>query len=185
MSLLIRAEEDGDRLSQVELVCADDRTADRGLRNHDRADRNGVRALALHPDECAKLRARPELIASAVEECLRWDGPISAAVRVLHEDCEFGGKTIPVEHAGAGDPRRRQPRPRSVPRSRPFRHRALAQRAPRFRWRRSLSVSALTSRAWKARSRSVRSCADSSGSSWSPSTSSGAARSSASPPLSE
>src|SRR5262249_9405902 len=34
-------------------------------------------------------------IASAVEECLRWDGPITLTGRVLHADAEFGGKTIP------------------------------------------------------------------------------------------
>lgn len=97
MSLLIRAEEDGDRLSQVELVSQTIGLLIAGFETTIGLIGNGVRALALHPGELAKLRARPELIASAVEECLRWDGPISAAVRVLHEDCAFGGKTIPVD----------------------------------------------------------------------------------------
>jgi cytochrome P450 len=96
MSLLIRAEEDGDRLSQVELVSQTIGLLIAGFETTIGLIGNGVRALALHPGELAKLRARPELITSAVEECLRWDGPISAAVRVLHEDCEFGGKTIPA-----------------------------------------------------------------------------------------
>ena len=55
---------------------------------------NGIRALIKHPAELAKLRARPELIDAAVEECLRYDGPIVLTVRILHEDAEFGGKTI-------------------------------------------------------------------------------------------
>jgi len=95
MSLLIRAEEDGDRLSQVELIAQTIGLLIAGFETTIGLIGNGVRALLLHPAELEKLRARPELIASAVEECLRWDGPISAALRVLHEDTEFGGKTIP------------------------------------------------------------------------------------------
>src|SRR5262249_17141194 len=48
-----------------------------------------------HGAELAKLRARPELIARAVEECLRFDGPIILTARVLHADVEFGGKVVP------------------------------------------------------------------------------------------
>jgi len=96
LSLLIRAEEDGDRLSQAELVAQSIGLLIAGFETTIGLIGNGVRALALHPGELAKLRARPDLITSAVEECLRWDGPISASVRILHEDCEFGGKTIPV-----------------------------------------------------------------------------------------
>src|SRR5207249_8615272 len=47
---------------------------------------NGIRALIQHPAELAKLRARPELIGVAVEECLRYDGPIVFTVRILHGD---------------------------------------------------------------------------------------------------
>jgi cytochrome P450 len=53
-----------------------------------------MRALIRHPAELAKLRAHPELVASAVEECLRFDGPIILTARVLHADAEFGGKLI-------------------------------------------------------------------------------------------
>jgi cytochrome P450 len=97
LSLLIRAEEDGDRLSHDELVAQTIGLLIAGFETTIGLIGNGVRALALHPGELAKLRARPDLIASAVEECLRWDGPISAAIRILHEDCEFGGKTIPID----------------------------------------------------------------------------------------
>jgi hypothetical protein len=94
LSLLIRAEEDGDRLSHVELVAQTIGLLIAGFETTIGLIGNGIRALLLHPAELAKLRAHPELITSAVEECLRWDGPIPAALRVLHEDCEFGGKTI-------------------------------------------------------------------------------------------
>jgi len=94
MSLLIRAEEDGDRLTQIELIAQSIGLLIAGFETTIGLIGNGVRALLLHPAELAKLRARPELITSAVEECLRWDGPISAALRILHEDTEFDGKLI-------------------------------------------------------------------------------------------
>jgi hypothetical protein len=54
-----------------------------------------MRALLAHPDQLALLHERPALVASAVEECLRFDGPIVLTPRVVHEDVVFGGKTIP------------------------------------------------------------------------------------------
>src|SRR5205814_5670773 len=76
---------------------AGDRAPDRRLRDTIGLIGNGVRALIRHPAELAKLRARPELAASAVDECLRYDGPIILTPRVLHADVEFGGKTLPKD----------------------------------------------------------------------------------------
>ena len=56
-----------------------------------------MRALLRHPAELARLRAEPGLIARAVEECLRHDGPISLTLRVAHADFELGGKSIPKD----------------------------------------------------------------------------------------
>lgn len=55
---------------------------------------NGLVALMDHPDQLDKLRERPELARSAVAECLRYDGPIGAVVRVVSHDHELGGKTL-------------------------------------------------------------------------------------------
>ena len=95
LSALIRAEEEGDRLSPSELISQAIGLLIAGFETTIGLIGNGVRALVEHPEELAKLRARPELIASAVEECLRYDGPIILTARVLHADAEFGGKTIP------------------------------------------------------------------------------------------
>ena len=55
---------------------------------------NGLISLIRHPAELKKLRDRPELARSATAECLRYNGPIGAVVRVVSRDHELCGKTI-------------------------------------------------------------------------------------------
>jgi cytochrome P450 len=86
LSVLIRAEENGDMLSFEELLTQSIGLLVAGFETTIGLIGNGVRQLLLHPGELEKLRARPQLIASAVEECLRFDGPIPATRRVLHQD---------------------------------------------------------------------------------------------------
>jgi cytochrome P450 len=96
LSTLIRAEEAGDRLSPEELIIQAVGLLVAGFETTIGLIGNGVRQLLLHPDELLKLRARPALIANAVEECLRFDGPIPGTRRVVHEDVVFGGEHIPT-----------------------------------------------------------------------------------------
>jgi cytochrome P450 len=55
---------------------------------------NGIRALLANPDQKALLAAEPGLIASAVEEMLRYEGPTGAVVRLVKASFELGGKTL-------------------------------------------------------------------------------------------
>jgi len=55
---------------------------------------NGVLALLRHPEQLRRLRAAPELIASAIEEFLRYDSPGQLLWRIAREDVELGGKRI-------------------------------------------------------------------------------------------
>jgi cytochrome P450 len=95
LSGMIRAEEGGDLLSHIELISQSIGLLIAGFETTIGLIGNGVRALLRHPDQLAMLRARPDLVANTVDECLRYDGPIPLTVRILHEDAEFGGKTIP------------------------------------------------------------------------------------------
>ena len=53
---------------------------------------NGLRALLAFPEEMEKLRATPALAPAAVEELLRYDGPIGAQVRIVREPYSLHGK---------------------------------------------------------------------------------------------
>jgi cytochrome P450 len=74
---------------------------------------NALVALLRHPQELERLLENPSLINSAIEEALRYDGPLQSVVRVTAEDTEVAGHRIPegarvmLLIAGANrDPRR-------------------------------------------------------------------------------
>jgi cytochrome P450 len=97
VSTLVRAEADGDKLTEQELLTQLIGLLIAGFETTIGLIGNGVRQLLLHGEELEKLRKRPELIERAVEECLRFDGPILATRRVLHEDIVIGGLSIPKD----------------------------------------------------------------------------------------
>jgi len=55
---------------------------------------NGMLALVRHPESMAALRSKPELMRAAVEEMLRYDGPVQATFRTATKDIEVGGTQI-------------------------------------------------------------------------------------------
>src|SRR5262249_8643489 len=55
---------------------------------------NGTLALLRHPHELRRLRESPGLIVSAVEELLRYDGPVQRTARIPSEDVTIGDRTI-------------------------------------------------------------------------------------------
>jgi cytochrome P450 len=56
---------------------------------------NGMLALGRHPEQLAALRSQPELMARAIEEMLRYDGPVQATFRTAACDTQLGGTKIP------------------------------------------------------------------------------------------
>jgi cytochrome P450 len=49
-----------------------------------------------HPTELARLRTRPDLLPSAIEEVLRYRSPLQWMYRVTKRDFEMHGQTIPA-----------------------------------------------------------------------------------------
>ena len=54
----------------------------------------GLQALIEHPDQLARLRANPELIANAVDEMIRWTSPVRHFMRTAQEDAVIDGVKI-------------------------------------------------------------------------------------------
>jgi cytochrome P450 len=94
LSELVRLEDDGDRLSDDELVATCILLLFAGHETTTNHIANGLLALLRFPTERDKLRADPALAPAAVEELLRYDGPNGAQVRIVREPQELHGKPL-------------------------------------------------------------------------------------------
>jgi len=94
LSTLIAAEEAGDKLSENELLATCILLLIAGHETTVNLIGNGTLALLRHPDQLQRLRQEPGLIGSAVEELLRYDGPVQRTARIPSEDVTIGGRTI-------------------------------------------------------------------------------------------
>jgi unspecific monooxygenase len=94
LSALIAAEDDGQRLTEGELLSTVILLLVAGHETTVNLVANGVLALLRHPAELARLRADTELAKSAVEEVLRFDPPVQMTVRVLLADTEIAGQPM-------------------------------------------------------------------------------------------
>jgi len=94
LSDLIAAEEAGDKLSEDELLATCILLLVAGHETTVNLIGNGTLALLRHPDQLRRLRENPGLIASAVEELLRYDGPVQRTARIPSADVTFDGLTI-------------------------------------------------------------------------------------------
>ena len=94
LSELVALEDGGERLSDDELVatCILLLFAGHETTTHHLA--NGLRALLQFPDQLEALRANAALAPAAVEELLRYDGPIGAQVRIVQQPHELHGKQL-------------------------------------------------------------------------------------------
>ena len=91
---LINAEIDGDKLTSEEFELFILLLAVAGNETTRNATAHGMHAFMTYPDEFAKLRDHPELMASAVEEVLRWSSPVLYFRRQATGDVELRGKQI-------------------------------------------------------------------------------------------
>ena len=117
LNALLRAEDDGDVLSDRELI---DNVTLLYLAGHETTVNligNGIHALLRNPEQLRRLQDDPTLDTNAVEELLRYDSPVQFSRRVALKPMEIGrpshrhGSTRP-DRARRGQPRSRQVRSR-------------------------------------------------------------------------
>ena len=94
LSRLIAAEEQGQVLSEDELLATAMLLLIAGNETTTNLIGNGMLALLRNHDQLQRLRDDPSLIQPAVEELLRYDGPVQATSRVVTEDLEIGGRQV-------------------------------------------------------------------------------------------
>jgi cytochrome P450 len=99
VSMLAAYEEDGESLTDdelgmflIQLLVAGNETTRNSISG-------ALVALAEHPEQLERLAADPGLIATAVEEVLRWTTPVTSFLRTAVADTELSGTPI-----AAGDP---------------------------------------------------------------------------------
>jgi cytochrome P450 len=95
ISTLIAAEQEGDRLSDVECMNLVLNVLVGGVDTTQSQLAHAVRLLAANPDQWRLLGERPELAAAAVEETLRYEPITPFTARLLHEPVEYRDVTFP------------------------------------------------------------------------------------------
>jgi len=95
--LLTARAEDGDRLSDVELVNLVLDVLIGGIDTTQSQLAHAVRLLAEHPEQWARLRADPSLAPTVVEEALRYEPITPFTARILIEDVEYRDVSFPKD----------------------------------------------------------------------------------------
>ncbi|MCI3240549.1 cytochrome P450 [Streptomyces spinosisporus] len=95
ISGLIAAYEEGDRLTEQEMISTCVLLLNAGHEATVNATVNGWYALFRNPGQLAALRADHSLIPSAVEELMRYDTPLQLFERWVLDEIEIAGTTIP------------------------------------------------------------------------------------------
>ena len=133
MSLMLRAEHEGDTLSPDEVVSNCVLLLFAGHETTTNLLGNGLLHLLGRPEQLQALAAEPSLGESAVEELLRYDGPVPATTKVATRDLDWHGARIrsgemvlPFLSSANRDPRHFEHPDRLDVRRKPNRHLAFA-----------------------------------------------------------
>jgi cytochrome P450 len=92
---MVAAEEAGDQMDDEEIVTMCGLLLIAGNVTTTDLIGNGMHALLRHPEQLELLRREPERIENAVEEMLRYDGPVTNTGRIAMRDMEMAG--CPIE----------------------------------------------------------------------------------------
>jgi cytochrome P450 len=94
ISALVQAEEEGDSLSREEVVATCILLLFGGHETTTNLIANGLLALLRNPDQLEALRRDSALLASTVEEVLRYDGPAKVSMRVAARDIDVRDRRV-------------------------------------------------------------------------------------------
>lgn len=96
LTALIGAEDDGDVLSEDELISQVMFLYIAGHETTVTHLASGIRSLLDHPDQASRMRAEPELAARAVDELMRFDTPVHLMRRITVAPLPVGETEIPA-----------------------------------------------------------------------------------------
>jgi cytochrome P450 len=94
LSQLVNLEDEGDRLTEDELVATCILLLFAGHETTTNHIANGLLSLLRFPQEYDLLKKSPELAPRAIEELLRYDGPSGAQVRIVKVEQEMRGRRL-------------------------------------------------------------------------------------------
>ena len=95
ISAMIAAQEERDALTDAELLATGNLLLLAGHETTTNLIGNGTLALLREPDQWKRLCNERALLPTAIEELLRYDGPVQATVRVALEDVAIDDQVIP------------------------------------------------------------------------------------------
>lgn len=95
LSELVQVEQQGDRLSEAELLANCVLLLAAGFETTSYLIGNGMLALLRYPDQCKLMIEQPTILPSAIEELLRYDSSVQFTGRMAGADIEWHGQHIP------------------------------------------------------------------------------------------
>ena len=96
LTALIAVEEEGDRLSEEELITTMILLFAAGFETTTNLIGNGLWLLMRNPEQFQLLREKPDLMGGFIEEVLRYESPVQLNARWTFDEIEIGGFTIPA-----------------------------------------------------------------------------------------
>jgi len=96
LTRLVEAEVDGEHLTHDEILGFFQLLLVGGQETTANLINNAILSLIENPDQLARLKARPDLMPSAIEEALRFRSPVQWVMRTPRHDIEIHGQTLPA-----------------------------------------------------------------------------------------
>jgi len=96
VSALVAAHDEGDVMSAADLLSFITLLLVAGNETTTNLIGNGTLALGRNPDQFNALKRNPAMLPGAIEEMLRYDGPVQSTVRFIKEPVQLGGAEIPA-----------------------------------------------------------------------------------------